>query len=495
MLPTAVTSTPSAAPSVREECRNAWAYHPTSAIALQDIGYNTWGFTNGVFDLYACGLCDCPVCSSGGPLCERPEAPLAEFDKCTCVCPKDGYEDPGEIMSPKIAASVTSPITMYLYAAEDDVAGGSQLGENGVAAVGIVTLALKDRKMTITLTSDDSFFIDQSNLYIGEDRLPTASRESPVTPSSLFPLHGNNTATNEAIFSVQLSTYNFYIAAHVYLCDVEKQPTSTPTESTETPSFSPSESVAPSSTPSNVPTGTLEPSTNPTRTPTGTPVSLPTTAPTVVPTRIPTTKGPTAVPTTEGPTTGPTDDPTQAPTEGPTQGPTEGPTQRPTTVNPTVSSGSPSAAPTTGSPTFTPTGAPTTSPTGSPTGAPTGSPTASPTGTPTGHPTGSTGTPTGSHRTPREHPQQAQLDPHWPHCTPPKRQLALPLEPPPPLLLPAPLRSNRQPYDIEPNNLTPTVASGHPSAAPTTGTPTDLQQALLLANQQLLLQVHHCFPH
>jgi len=153
---------------------------------LEDIGYDSMGFTNGLFDLYGCGACDCPVCSSGGSLCDHENSLELLQDKCTCVCPSQGYEDPGEIQNPNIVASITSPIYFALYASENQIDWSSSTGDgSGMVLVGNVTMSILDGKISVLISTSEIFSIEESNLYIGQDRLPSSN----VNPSQ-YPFHG-----------------------------------------------------------------------------------------------------------------------------------------------------------------------------------------------------------------------------------------------------------------------------------------------------------------
>jgi len=425
-----ISSSPSSEPSGELDewypCYHVWAYHPTAAVRFTDIGVSNEGWTNGHFDLYACGSCECPTCSSGKPLCDEINSPVTPLDPCTCVCPEDEYEEPNQFDSAMVEASIPSPITMELYA--ESTAEGMPKGQS----YGNLTVAFSDNVATVTFSVADSvwFVFTESDFYMAEERLPNAANGN--LDLSKFGNHEEYEAPQMTHTEV-VSSYDFYAAGHARICDLHPAPVPTvapslTTAPTPTPSGAPSQqtdkpSMAPTTDAPTVASG--HPSATPT---TGSPTTAPTGAPTGSPTEAPTgapTDSPAAAPTGL-PTVSPTAVPTGSPTGAPTGIPT---TQDPSTQAPTVASGHPSATPTTGSPTSAPTRTPTINPTVAPTTPLTGYPTRPPTGSPTIEPTGS---PTSS-----------------------------PTNPP-----------TGNPITLAPTTDAPTVASGHPSITPTTGSPT-----------------------
>lgn len=218
-------------------CKEAWAYHEDAAISFDDIGFPLFGWTNGNFDLYACGSCDCPICSAGSPLCDRsgetlPRETLPSPDKCTCICP------------------VSTPVNLELYGASS--VSGAPEGN----LLGTVSISFKDDAAHVVYTAAPGYVLNESNLYLGKTHLPfgEAGNTSNMPDLSDFPYQGTENETKSVDFNFVVDTYDFYIAAHARICSHFP---------TEVPSLSPSESPAPTTKPSvNItsPAPTLRPS-------------------------------------------------------------------------------------------------------------------------------------------------------------------------------------------------------------------------------------------
>lgn len=141
-------------------CYHVWAYHPVAAIPFTDIGVaESVGWTNGHFDLYGCGTCECPTCSSGKPLCDEIFDPVVPEDPCTCVCPGESFVQPTESGGSMVKASIPAPIVMELYA--DSTAKGVPLGRS----FGNVTITFSDNVASIVYNVADvsTFYSKESH--------------------------------------------------------------------------------------------------------------------------------------------------------------------------------------------------------------------------------------------------------------------------------------------------------------------------------------------
>ena len=146
------------------------------------------GWTNGNFDLYGCGSCGCPVCSSGSAICSRSEDVIQPRDRCTCVCPGgEGYVMPDDFANENIAGSVPLPIVMGLYPSV--AADGSPRGD----PIGYVSLTFQDQNATVTYTSSPGFLLLETYLYIGNTRLPITSEGSDSNQIELSSFPFNTT--------------------------------------------------------------------------------------------------------------------------------------------------------------------------------------------------------------------------------------------------------------------------------------------------------------
>jgi von Willebrand factor type D domain len=150
------------------------------------------------------------------------------------VDPDDQFSSPFLVLA--------TPVVLELYGS------ASSSGEPYGDVLGTVKVTFKDREAQVTYSAAPGFVLSESNLYLGDTRIPSADTGNGTNPDlDDFPYRvTNETKTQNFIFD--LATYDFYIAAHGRICG--NFPTGAPISSTPS-TIAPSEiSRAPTNTPS-----------------------------------------------------------------------------------------------------------------------------------------------------------------------------------------------------------------------------------------------------
>lgn len=115
---------------------------------------------------------------------------------------------------------------LYAYSTESGKPEGDPLGN--------VTVTLHDSKANVTFTPGNGNVINETNFYLGESRLPTPQNGSgSAVALGSFPHQGEEGDLDMLQFTLDVSAYNFYIAAHGVICGhfTTTSPTSGPTPS------------------------------------------------------------------------------------------------------------------------------------------------------------------------------------------------------------------------------------------------------------------------
>lgn len=154
-------------------------------------------------------------------------------------------------------ASVSTPVNLELYAAS------SVSGEPEGDLLGTVSVSFKDDAANVVYTAAPGYVLTESNLYLGETRLPYGGTGNTSKMPSLsdFPYHGTENETKSIDFNFVVDTFDFYIAAQARICGhfptevPSLAPTVSPTKANIT--GSPAPTVLP---PTMHPSATLVPS-------------------------------------------------------------------------------------------------------------------------------------------------------------------------------------------------------------------------------------------